>query len=184
MRARRWRQILRRHRGRRASKLMRASRVSRSVRASKLSRASTPKRSRDRNKQQRRGNPRRSNRKYLHAFLHDQARRIGHRPERLAPHHATAQGFAAPDGQHGQPGNLHAPVRIGACNTPRIAVPGDFQFTEPSGNCARLNEVRTGSAFLRNGQQHPTAAGASRSSAHRGTHRGRIRCSRPDRSRW
>ena len=130
------------------------------------------------------GNPRRSNRKYLHAFLHDQARRIGHRPERLAPHHATAQGFAAPDGQHGQPGNLHAPVRIGACNTPRIAVPGDFQFTEPSGNCARLNEVRTGSAFLRNGQQHPTAAGASRSSAHRGTHRGRIRCSRPDRSRW
>ena len=85
-----------------------------------------------RNKQQRWGDPRRSNRKYLYAFLHDQTRRIGHRPERLAPHHAAAQRLAAPDGQHGQPGDLHAPVRIDARNAP-YSVPANFRVTESSG---------------------------------------------------
>ena len=105
MRARRWRQILRRHRGRRASKLMRASRVSRSVRASKLSRASTPKRSRDRNKQQR---PRRntkisSGRSSRHAVLHRQARRFGHRSERCAPTSCAPMTDRGVRRQHRQP---------------------------------------------------------------------------------
>ena len=72
------------------------------------------------------------NRKYLYTFLHDQTRRIGHRPERLAPHHAAAQRLAAPDGQHGQPGDLHAPVRIDARNAP-YSVPANFRVTESSG---------------------------------------------------
>ena len=136
-----------------------------------------------RNKQQRRGDPRRSNRKYLYAFLHDQTRRIGHRPERLAPHHAAAQRLAAPDGQYGQPGDLHAPVRIDARNAP-YSVPANFRVTESSGDSPAKTMPGRERHPTGTGQQYPTAAVAPRSSAHRGTHRGRNRCSRPGRSRW
>ena len=136
-----------------------------------------------RNKQQRRGDPRRSNRKYLYAFLHDQTRRIGHRPERLAPHHAATQRLAAPDGQHGQPGDLHAPVRIDARNAP-YSVPANFRVTESSGDSPAKTMPGRERHPTGTGQQYPTAAVAPRSSAHRGTHRGRNRCSRPGRSRW
>ena len=124
-----------------------------------------------------------NNRKYLYAFLHDQTRRIGHRPERLAPHHAAAQRLAAPDGQHGQPGDLHAPVRIDARNAP-YSVPANFRVTESSGDSPAKTMPGRERHPTGTGQQYPTAAVAPRSSAHRGTHRGRNRCSRPGRSRW
>lgn len=167
MRARRWRQILRRHRGRRASKLMRASRVSRSVRASKLSRASTPKRSRDRNKRQRRGNPRRntkisSGRSSRHAVLHRQARRFGHRSERCASTSCAPTTDRDVRRQHRQPRGLRPYSDKYPCKT-------------------------AGNAVKKASEAHPhtplIGASGRRASVRRGTHRGTDSSSTPDRSK-
>ncbi len=100
MRARRWRQRRRGHRGRFAHRDQRGQRGYRGRCGHRNCLAHHRRERRDRNKRQRRGNPPPKyeislGRSSRHAVLHRQTRRFGHGSERCAAHHAPVRRIAA-----------------------------------------------------------------------------------------